>query len=140
VMNEFEFDWLLLNYHYHDSPQNPREMIEVKSVNPQTTHVLATAHALVKLDEDIVNSDTKAKKSGDNTIVGDPMEKTTLEALGWHLRSSDIVEPAVLDGRAPVSLVIRRRFQFSSALKRMSTVSSVGKAGKCVVCILNCFI
>ncbi|PVF98731.1 putative calcium-transporting ATPase [Serendipita vermifera] len=120
------------------NPQNPREMIDVKSVNPQTMHVLATAHALVKLDEDIVNSDTKAKKSGDNTIVGDPMEKTTLEALGWQLKSSDIVEPShgrTPDGKSPFNLVIRRRFQFSSALKRMSTVSSVGKAGKCVASV-----
>ncbi|CAG8545371.1 10752_t:CDS:10, partial [Acaulospora colombiana] len=117
-------------------PQNPREMIDVKAVNPQTLHVLATAHALVKLDEDIANSDTKAKKSGDNTVVGDPMEKTTLEALGWQLRSSDVVEPSygrTHDGRSPISLFIRRRFQFSSALKRMSTVSSIGKGGKCVL-------
>ena len=40
---------------------------------------LASAHALVRLD--------------DGTIVGDPMEKTALEALDWALISGDKVAP-----------------------------------------------
>ena len=74
----------------------------------QTTLVLATAHALVKLDE------------GD--IVGDPMEKATLESLGWKLGSND-----TLTSKTPQSDIvqIKRRFQFSSSLKRQSSVATV---------------
>lgn len=69
------------------------------------------------------------------------MEKTTLEALGWQLKSSDNVRPipagddaasAVVAHKA--SLNIRRRFQFSSALKRMSTVSAL-QHGKTLACV-----
>ena len=115
-------------------------MISVKSVPAQTTHVLATAHALVKLDDDVANAAELAgnkAKSGDASIVGDPMEKTTLEALGWQLKTSDIIEPAPglksSDGKTLPSVNIRRRFQFSSSLKRMSTVSTAGKGGKTLV-------
>lgn len=41
----------------------------MKDTSRETTLCLAAAHALVKLD--------------DGAIVGDPMEKTTLEALEW---------------------------------------------------------
>lgn len=41
----------------------------MKEVRKETVLTLATAHALVKLD--------------DGTIVGDPMEKTTLDAMEW---------------------------------------------------------
>ena len=84
----------------------------------QTTLVLATAHALVKLDE------------GD--IVGDPMEKATLTSLGWTLGRHDTLTSKVTSapaGRAFASAAnavqIKRRFQFSSALKRQSSVASV---------------
>lgn len=89
---------------------------------------LAAAHALVKLD--------------DGMIVGDPMEKTTLDALEWTLNkgasesfrlapnltpspphlAGDIITPAPSSPHK-VTLQIKRRFQFSSALKRMSTIS-----------------
>lgn len=121
------------------NPEDPLAMVDVKSVDVNTTHVLATAHALVKLDEEITSSaDIKKAKSGDVTIVGDPMEKTTLEALGWQLKNNDIVEPSASiasHGRTLSSVHIRRRFQFSSALKRMSTVSSIGKGGKLMVSV-----
>ena len=70
---------------------------------------LASAHALVRLD--------------DGTIVGDPMEKTALEALDWALISGDKVAPTHPQATAALELTIRRRFQFSSALKRMTNVS-----------------
>jgi cation-transporting ATPase 13A1 len=69
------------------------------------------------------------------------MEKTTLEALGWQLKSSDNIRPippsddaasAVAAHKASVN--IRRRFQFSSALKRMSTVSTL-QSGKTLACV-----
>jgi cation-transporting ATPase 13A1 len=88
----------------------------VLDAGQQTTLVLATAHALVKLDE------------GD--IVGDPMEKATLTSLGWTLGRND-----TLHGRPSTSgkgnssggelVQIKRRFQFSSSLKRQSSVATV---------------
>lgn len=99
----------------------------MKEVGPETRHVLAAAHALVRLD--------------DGTIVGDPMEKTTLEALGWQLKASGNVRPIPLGDDAAsaaiahkASVNIRRRFQFSSALKRMSTVSAL-QSGKTLACV-----
>lgn len=72
------------------------------------------------------------------------MEKTTLESLNWKLGKADIVAPAQLvnqtakeakkdEGKALsphlATIGIKRRFQFSSALKRMSTVSVVASPG-----------
>ena len=47
------------------------KLVNVKETSKETTLCLAAAHALVKLD--------------DGTIVGDPMERTTLEALNWQI-------------------------------------------------------
>jgi cation-transporting ATPase 13A1 len=79
----------------------------------ETTLVLATAHALVKLDE------------GD--IVGDPMEKATLASLGWTLGKNDVLSSKTKgsSGSASNSVQIKRRFQFSSLLKRQSSVATV---------------
>lgn len=84
----------------------------------ETTLVLATAHALVKLDE------------GD--IVGDPMEKATLTSLGWTLGRNDILSSKKLSaskgssfGSSANTVQIKRRFQFSSALKRQSSVATI---------------
>ncbi|KAK0113666.1 hypothetical protein ONS95_013913 [Cadophora gregata] len=84
----------------------------------ETTLVLATAHALVKLDE------------GD--IVGDPMEKATLSSLGWTLGKNDILTSKHMtaakgahQATASNSVQIKRRFQFSSALKRQSSVATI---------------
>ncbi|GJJ12990.1 hypothetical protein Clacol_007239 [Clathrus columnatus] len=85
-------------------------LLNVKETSRETTLCLAAAHALVLLD--------------DGTVVGDPMEKTALEALEWNISKGDILSPS--SGPANrIQLQIRRRFQFSSALKRMSTVSSL---------------
>ncbi|KAJ7472229.1 hypothetical protein B0H11DRAFT_2038115 [Mycena galericulata] len=88
-----------------------RKLVDVRATSRETTLCLAAAHALVRLD--------------DGTIVGDPMEKTTLAALEWNLSKGEQVSPA--NGHAPhkTQILIRRRFQFSSALKRMSTVSNL---------------
>lgn len=53
------------------SASDRRKLIDVKETARKTTLCLAAAHALVRLD--------------DGTVVGDPMEKTTLEALDWKL-------------------------------------------------------
>ncbi|PHH56125.1 Manganese-transporting ATPase 13A1 [Ceratocystis fimbriata CBS 114723] len=89
----------------------------VKNVGLQSTLVLATAHALVKLDE------------GD--VVGDPMEKATLEALGWAVGHGDVLVSRPLSTSKAVSQTIagqahiKRRFQFSSLLKRQSSVAII---------------
>ncbi|KAK5996900.1 Endoplasmic reticulum transmembrane helix translocase [Cladobotryum mycophilum] len=93
---------------------------QVKEASLETQLVLATAHALVKLDE------------GD--IVGDPMEKATLSSLGWTLGRNDILSSTQKAGFTHGSVQIKRRFQFSSALKRQSSVAMVNgihaKTGK----------
>ena len=47
----------------------------MKEVGRGTVLTLAAAHALVKLD--------------DGVIVGDPMEKTTLDAMDWTLGNGE---------------------------------------------------
>src|SRR5207245_6991125 len=103
-----------------DTPQEKNgahsHITPVQQAGLETTLVLATAHALVKLDE------------GD--IVGDPMEKATLTSLGWTLGRNDTLmskpgAPTRASGRALEAVHIRRRFQFSSALKRQSAVATV---------------
>ncbi|KAH8809137.1 hypothetical protein F5884DRAFT_883091 [Xylogone sp. PMI_703] len=107
----------------HSGTDTPREkdgahshMTPVLEAGLETTLVLATAHALVKLDE------------GD--VVGDPMEKATLTSLGWILGKNDTLtnkRAAAISGASPVpvSVQVKRRFQFSSALKRQSSVATV---------------
>jgi len=97
------------------------ELTKVTEVGTETTLVLATAHALVKLD--------------DGDIVGEPMEKATLQSLGWKVGAKDTLTAATTTAKSHAELVqIRRRFQFSSALKRQSSVATVlvanAKSGK----------
>ena len=94
------------------------QLTPVVDAGLETTLVLATAHALVKLDE------------GD--IVGDPMEKATLTSLGWTLGRNDTLTSkaqASVKGASYATgadiVQIKRRFQFSSALKRQSSVANV---------------
>ncbi|PVH17733.1 uncharacterized protein CXQ87_000627 [Candidozyma duobushaemuli] len=78
---------------------------------PQTTSwVLGSAHALVKLD--------------DGDVVGDPMEQATLKAADWTVGLKDSVERATAKGKTE-KIKILRRFQFSSALKRSSAITSI---------------
>lgn len=94
------------------------QLTKVAETGLATTLTLATAHALVKLEE------------GD--VVGEPMEKATLEALGWTLGKNDTLTSKAATAaqgqgyaKGPADIVqIKRRFQFSSALKRQSSVAS----------------
>ena len=89
------------------------QLTRVPDSGLETTLTLATAHALVKLEE------------GD--VVGEPMEKATLQSLGWSLGKNDTLsaKTAASSGRGPADIVqIKRRFQFSSALKRQSSVAT----------------
>ncbi|KAM0749614.1 hypothetical protein T439DRAFT_314935 [Meredithblackwellia eburnea MCA 4105] len=93
-----------------------KELVPVKDTNLETSLTLAAAHALVLLD--------------DGVVVGDPMEKTTLDALEWKLSPDDRIAP--LDAKKSLhsaQIQVRRRFQFSSLLKRMSTISFVTVKG-----------
>lgn len=95
--------------------QSPEALIPVKEVSRETTLTLASAHALVLLDDG---------------LVGDPMEKTTLDAMGWKLNKGDLLTPAdIKESRHKAQISVRRRFQFSSALKRMSTLSIITDIG-----------
>ena len=92
-------------------------LTKVESVPEHTTLVLATAHALVRLDE--------------GEVVGDPMEKATLSALGWTLGRNDILTSKTTATTVGSSFAtadrivqIKRRFQFSSALKRQSSIAT----------------
>ncbi len=57
------------------------------------------------------------------------MEKATLTSLGWTLGKNDILTSKVSKGAniasASNSVQIKRRFQFSSALKRQSSVATI---------------
>lgn len=82
------------------------------------TLTLATAHALVKLEE------------GD--VVGEPMEQATLQFLGWTLGKNDTLSAKAATAvqgqgyvKGPADIVqIKRRFQFSSVLKRQSSIAT----------------
>jgi cation-transporting ATPase 13A1 len=91
------------------------QLTKITDTGLETTLTLATAHALVKLEE------------GD--VVGEPMEKATLQSLGWTLGKNDTLTAKTgthARGALAGDLVqIKRRFQFSSALKRQSSVATV---------------
>ncbi|KAJ3156879.1 hypothetical protein HDU86_003414 [Geranomyces michiganensis] len=84
-------------------------------VSARTSQVLAAAHALVMLEDG---------------IIGDPMEKNTLESVQWTLTKGDVLHPKSGLSTDSDAMQIIRRFQFSSALKRMSTVSIREENGK----------
>ncbi|OZJ03060.1 hypothetical protein BZG36_03788 [Bifiguratus adelaidae] len=88
------------------------ELIQCTEASNETTWVLASAHALVLLEDG---------------VVGDPMEKTTLQALQWTLGKNDVVTPK--ESKERQNLAIKRRYQFSSALKRQSSISYLTHPG-----------
>ncbi|OAA45632.1 cation-transporting ATPase 4 [Metarhizium rileyi] len=91
-------------------------MVRVTEAGIETQLVLASAHALVKLD--------------DGEIVGDPMEKATLTSLGWGLGRNDVLASRNKSNGTQGTVQIKRRFQFSSALKRQSSVAMVNGISK----------
>ncbi|KAI8459835.1 Ca2+-transporting ATPase [Phakopsora pachyrhizi] len=85
-------------------------LVPLNQTSFETTLTLASAHALVLLEDG---------------VIGDPMEKTTIDAAGWTVNKGDKIIPASHDCPHKASITIQRRFQFSSLLKRMSTVATV---------------
>ncbi|KAJ2084153.1 putative cation-transporting ATPase 1 [Coemansia sp. RSA 988] len=99
---------------------DPSRLAGARELGRDGVLTLASAHALVQLD--------------DGEVVGDPMERTQLEAVGFRLASSDIIVPAAAaEGWAEklkadagtFKISVKRRFPFSSALKRSATLSVV---------------
>jgi cation-transporting ATPase 13A1 len=74
-------------------------------VQSRVKQVLLTCHALANLDGD---------------IIGDPLEKATLNALEWTVTRGDTVVP--IKGRAGRWQIVQR-YHFLSALKRMSVIA-----------------
>ncbi|KAH8111415.1 hypothetical protein DFH11DRAFT_1612985 [Phellopilus nigrolimitatus] len=60
-------------------------------------------------------------------IIGNPMEKIALEALGWKLLVGDRITPDSGTTVSGAELHIRRHFQCSSALKPMPNVATMQK-------------
>jgi cation-transporting ATPase 13A1 len=79
---------------------------------------LACAHALVRLVEE----------DGGASIIGDPMEKNTLESSGFTISAPDTITHVKVKANSPTFKILRR-FAFSSLLKRMSTVSQIDHDG-----------
>lgn len=87
---------------------NHTVLSSVSEISKETRYVLAAAHALVLLD--------------DGEIVGDPMEKNTLKSIDWTVAKNDVAKSKK---NPSDKLNILRRFQFSSALKRSSSIANI---------------
>ncbi|KAK6202685.1 P-type ATPase [Scheffersomyces amazonensis] len=91
-------------------PDEIHHLFKCEEAPETTSYVLGSAHALVQLD--------------DGDVVGDPMEQATLHAAHWAVGKNDTVERTAPNGKVE-KIKILRRFQFSSALKRSSAISSI---------------
>lgn len=86
--------------------KNPKKIHKTSELPIETVQVMATCHSLVQLEGD---------------LVGDPLEKATLEAVEYTVMKNDVVFPK--KGRLS-GIKIMQRFHFSSQLKRMSVLAS----------------
>ena len=101
--------------------ENKIEITSIQSIPLETLYTLATCHTLVNLDEE---------------LIGDPLEKVTLQAIDWTLTKGDVViakKPKLgstgTANKSAVGWKIYQRFHFSSALKRMSVIAGHTKPG-----------
>lgn len=81
------------------------EITSVADAPEATIQVLASCHSLAQLDDG---------------LVGDPLEKATLNAIDWTLTKQESIIPKKAKFKA---MKIYQRFYFSSALKRMSVLA-----------------
>lgn len=96
-------------------------VVPLSEAPADAVQVLACCHALVMLDDG---------------LVGDPLEKVTLEAIDWNLSRGETVTPR--KGKA-ASVKIYQRFHFSSQLKRMSVIAGFSEnQGSTEVTYLGC--
>ena len=84
-----------------------------RNLTPETIQTLATCHALVTLD--------------DGTVVGDPLEKVTLQWIDYDLNKDVVVPKKASCHQNLRGVKIFHRFHFSSSLKRMSVVAGVAE-------------
>lgn len=101
--------------------ENKIEITSIQNIPLETLYTLATCHTLVNLDEE---------------LIGDPLEKVTLQAIDWTLTKGDVViakKPKLgstsTANKSAVGWKIYQRFHFSSALKRMSVIAGHTKPG-----------
>ncbi len=100
------------------------EITQIGNLPAETLYTLATCHTLMNLDEE---------------LIGDPLEKVTLQAIDWTLTKGDVViakkaknltSATTLNSKpAAIGWKIYQRFYFSSALKRMSVIAGHTKPG-----------
>lgn len=89
--------------------ENGFRILEKENVPLESCLIIGVVHSLIKLNN--------------NDIVGDPMEKESLKAMGWvvdfdnKLTNNDLMKKKCF-------IKILRRFQFSSSLKRSSAIAS----------------
>ncbi|CAH0556443.1 unnamed protein product [Brassicogethes aeneus] len=83
----------------------------IADVPMESVQVMATCHSLTQLDDG---------------LVGDPLEKATINAIEWNVTKADAVVPK--KGKSP-GFKIFARHHFSSALKRMSVVAGYNPMG-----------
>ncbi|XP_078604347.1 endoplasmic reticulum transmembrane helix translocase-like isoform X9 [Branchiostoma floridae x Branchiostoma japonicum] len=84
----------------------------ISEVPLETVQVLASCHSVVQMEDG---------------LVGDPLEKATLTAVEYNLTKGDAVIPP--RGKPGKAMKIMQRFHFSSALKRMSVITSQEQQG-----------
>ena len=83
---------------------------------------MATCHTLINLDDE---------------IIGDPLEKVTLQTIDWTVTKNESVVPKK-NNKNLNGWKIYQRFHFSSALKRMSVVAGHTKAAGDTQYIASC--
>ena len=92
-------------------------LTEADELPAESTFVLAGCQSLVQLP-------------GAAGLAGDPLEMAAMEAIGWSQTKGDVIAP--LKGGSPAGAKLRRlrRFDFSSALRRMSVIVEAETGGK----------
>ncbi|CAA20137.1 Cation-transporting ATPase [Schizosaccharomyces pombe] len=99
--------------------KDPYSLEKLSDASNDAILAIATAHTLVLLEQE---GETPK-------VVGDPMEKATVENLGWSIEKKNFVSAPEGSVFYKGKVQIIRNFQFSSALKRQSSVSNVRVSG-----------
>ena len=87
-------------------PEKPELILSPRDVPNDSLRVLAGAHSL---------------HMSDQGIIGDPLEMAVLESIEWNLKGDHVMPQD--RKKSPLStLTIQKKFHFSSALARMSTI------------------